>query len=109
MKNSIKFFVVSLLFLIFNSCSTETRQDCEINKYGTVQITNTSSNPYDIYIDGKFVLKLFGNQTSSKLKVSEGNDRKFYAEQASGFVLFPTVKNSTLSIISCSSYTWQIP
>lgn len=109
MKISIKIFAVSLLFLFINSCTTETRQDCEINKYGTIQIINTSSNPYDIYIDGKFVLKLFGNQTSSKLKVSEGNDRKFYAEQSSGFVLFPTVKNSTLSIISCSSYTWQIP
>ncbi len=70
-----------ILILGCYSCSTETKQDCEVNKYGTIEITNTSSNPYNIYINKSYVMKLFGNQTSSKIKVKEGNNVELYAEQ----------------------------
>jgi hypothetical protein len=54
MRKANKFFVLTLLSVLligFYSCSTETKQDCEINKYCTIEITNTSTNPYNIYID----------------------------------------------------------
>ena len=104
-----KFFLMSFIILGFNYCSTETKQDCEINKYCTIEITNTSTNPYNIYIDNKFVMKLFGNQKSGNIKVNEGNDIKFFAEQSSGYILYPTTKTSNFNLVRCSKYSWQIP
>lgn len=112
MRKANKFFVLTLLSVLlfgFYSCSTETKQDCEVNKYCTVEITNTSSNPYNIYINKSFVMKLFGNQKSGNIKVKEGNGIEFFAEQSSGYILYPTTKTSILNLVRCSKYTWQIP
>ncbi len=104
-----KLFLIAILIFCISSCTSESKQDCEVNKYGTIEITNTSTNPYNIYINNAFVVKLFGNQKSGKIKVSEGNSVKFFAEQSSGYILYPTTKTTQFNIVRCSNYTWQIP
>lgn len=102
-----------LLFLCVFVCSScqpeEVKPDCEIRNYGTITISNSSSNPYDIFVDGVFQQQLGGGRISGDIRINGGNDRSLYAKQVSGFVLFPTEKSTTFNVVSCSSYTWQIP
>ena len=93
-----------------NSCKkSNPKADCEINKYGTITISNSSSNPYKIYVDDIFQMQISGGSISNKIKIKEGNNRKLYAEQVSGYRLYPTTKTNSFNVISCSNYSWQIP
>lgn len=98
------------LIILFASCEKEpSKPDCEVKKYGTVTISNSSSNPYDIYVDNVLKLQLPGGSISTKINVDEGNNRKLYAKQVSGYLLFPTERSTSFNVISCSEYSWQIP
>ena len=44
-----------------------------------------------------------------ELTVSEGNNKNLYAEQADGYILYPTTESKSLNVVRCSDYTWQIP
>lgn len=80
---------------------------CTKDETGTVRFKNNSSNPYELFINGE-----------SKGEFSGGTWRNFYldpgvytlkAEQVSGFVLFPTVKNGQITVESGESLEWSFP
>ena len=109
-KPFLLFLTIFTIFTIFNSCSKkDSKPDCEVNKYGTITISNSSSNPYDIYIDGVYSTRLSGRAISTKIKINEGNTRVLYAIQVSGYILYPTEKTTIFNVLSCSDYSWQIP
>jgi hypothetical protein len=85
------------------------KPECETKKTGTITVSNSSSNPYDIYIDNVHQVKLAGNSISAKLTISEGNNRTLFAKQASGYLLTPTEKTAKFNVVACSDYSWQIP
>ncbi len=102
-------FSIGLVLLFgLGSCGKD-QKPCEAEKYATFQISNNSSNPYDIWIDNVYQFRLNGNSISAQIKVSEGNNRKFYAKQVSGFILFPTEKTDNFAVLRCNAYAWQIP
>ncbi len=111
MKNLKSILFAFAICTVFNSCTKKApaKSDCEIYKYGTITISNSSSNPYDIDIDGVFQVRLNGGNISAKIKLYEGNNRLLHCKQVSGYLLFPTEKSSNFNVISCSDYTWQIP
>ncbi len=108
MSNFIRFvFFLTISGLVLTSC--EKKPDCEVNKTGTITISNSSSNPYDIYINGIHKVQLKGNGISSEITISEGNDRELYARQVSGYILYPTERTEYFNVVRCSDYSWQIP
>lgn len=111
MKNLISLSAALFLFLSLAGCSKDemSQESCERNKTGTVTVSNSSSNPYDIYINGTYRLRLGGGQISEQITLNEGNGTNLQAEQVSGFVLYPTIKQKQANIVRCSNYTWQIP
>lgn len=74
---------------------------------GTVRFTSTSTNPYNLYIDGVFKKQIPGN-TFSEFDLTEGS-HQVKAEQVSGFVLFPTIKEGTISVFGCKELEWIFP
>ncbi len=104
-----------ILFLIIltislSSCTDEvTKPDCEINKCGWVTISNNSKNPYDFYIDDVFQSRLNGGSITKSIKINEGNNRKLYVKQVSGYIIYPTEVTTSLNVLRCSEYGWQIP
>jgi hypothetical protein len=110
MKKFNLYSVFLILFLLIVSCAKENNQpSCEVYKTGTITISNSSSNPYKIYIDGVFQIQLSGGSISQELEINEGNGRELYAVQVSGYLFYPTEKQTTLNVVRCSSYNWQIP
>lgn len=94
--------------IFFLSCSKD-EPSCETYKTGTVTISNSSSNPYNIYVDGAFKITLNGNSISEEIDLNEGNGRQLYAVQVSGYLFSPTERETTFNVLRCTDYTWQIP
>ncbi len=103
------FILLCTSFLLISSCETNNAKDCEINKYGTIQISNTSTNPYDIWINGTYQGTINGKSLSTEIKIDEGNNQKLYAKQKSGYLLYPTEKTDYLTVLRCNNYSWMIP
>jgi len=118
MKKTIKlmrtvFAGLAVILVFLTSCEKESTEpekpDCEVKKYGTITISNSSSNPYDIYVDNVFKIQMPGGSISTKINIDEGNNRKLYAKQVSGYLLYPTERSSSFNVLSCSDYSWQVP
>ena len=93
MKKLIILFTVSLLMIgviSLSSCKKET----QITNY-ELRFTNTSSNPYFVEINGK-TSTLIGN-TFKNYDLPKGT-YAWKVTQQSGFILFPTVKQGTVSL-----------
>ena len=99
----------ALIILLFATSLLACKSECEKSKKGTITVSNSSSNPYDFYIDGVFQVRLSGNSISEKIKVSQGDKRVFYVKQVSGYLLYPTERTKEFNVVSCSDYDWQIP
>lgn len=110
-KTTILLFTL-ISILNFSSCSKsneDSKPDCELKKYGTVIISNSSNNPYNVYIDNVFKVQVPGKSISNKIELNEGNGRKLYAKQVSGYLLYPTEVDKSFNVVRCSDYSWQIP
>ena len=101
-------FFSAFLILAVACSKSEPEKPCEVNKTTTITISNSSSNPYDVYVDGIYKTRVYGNAIQD-ITVNEGNNRAFYAEQVSGYVFYPTTRSSTINVLRCTPYTWQIP
>lgn len=94
--------LLALVSLVGLSCNNE--DDCMT---GTVRFINTSDNPYNLYIDDQFQLRIEGN-SSEVLDLLEG-ESKGRVEQVSGFVLFPTILERNLVVFGCQEEEWVFP
>lgn len=101
--------------MVVMGCTTSTedsvipKEDCETKKYALVTISNTSSNPYNLYVDDVFRRKIDGKAIVKDIKINEGNGHKLYVEQISGYLLYPATKTVNFNIVRCSDYSWIIP
>lgn len=105
MKSKFTYLTISLFFLstlLSTSCNQE--DDCFM---GTVRFTNTSNNPYRIYLNGDYEMQLPGN-TFTEIELIEGS-YNLKAEQVSGYILYPTVKQTELHIFGCDEKEWVFP
>lgn len=98
-----------LTMLVSTSCESNSSKDCEVNRYGTIQISNTSTNPYDFFIDGTYECTINGKSLSNDIRIDEGNNHKLYVKQVSGYLLYPTEKTEYITVIRCNKYSWIIP
>ena len=80
---------------------------CTKDDTGTLKIRNNSTDTYKISING-----------ASKGEFSSKEWRNFYldagsytlkAEQVTGFILFPTIKNGQINLSSGESLEWSFP
>lgn len=91
-----------------NQLAESNRADCDKNNYGSVTVRNTSSNPYDLYIDGNYHDRFSGG--SAKVVKVSGGTHTFRAVQVSGYMFTATVKQSQLNVIKCNnSHTYNFP
>lgn len=105
---SMKKLIIILLPLMAIACQKEdTRPACEKNNTATVKLTCTSNNPYEIYVNQKFV-KVINPNTSEDLQIKAGSNA-VQAVQASGYLISPTVRNLTRDFKQCSTTTFSFP
>lgn len=69
----------------------ESLPPCQKNNTGILTIVNSSSNPYNIYINGNFVYTING-KGADQIEVNIGTVN-VKAEQKSGYMFYPTVNN----------------
>jgi len=81
--------------------STKNMVTCILAKSGTLKINNTSSNPYDIYINGVLKITNMAGGTTQSFKAAIGT-YNVRVLQKSGYVFTPTDKTYSGSI-SCGT------
>jgi len=97
--------------LLLSGCEKEKddpKPDCEANGYGWIDVTNTSSNPYDLIVDGKTQVRIAGSTIIRNIKVNKGM-RTLEAKQVSGYLFSPTHVVRNFNISACTDYAWSIP
>ncbi len=94
-----KLFVFFIVILFFQSCD-------ELNK-GTIRLSNNSTDPYSIFIDGNYQATLNAN-TYSEYRLLEGV-HKVQVKQNSGYLLYPTEKEYSVRIESMKSVEYVFP
>jgi len=96
--------LVGLLFAT-SSCSKEELPPlCD---EGTLRLTNISSNPYMYYLNGAYQATLKGN-TFQEFEILEGK-HTIRLVQESGYLLFPSIKESSVSVFGCKESELVFP
>lgn len=72
-----------------------------------MRFTSTSNNPYDLFIDGEYQLKIDGNSFLELDLPEEKYNGKVV--QQSGFLLFPIIVEKTLNVFGCEESQWIFP
>ena len=103
MKKIIYLSFLLFTFLFISSC----KKDIIVCPTGKIRISSNSTNPYNIYINGAFKVKLEGNK-SVDYDLPEG-EYTLKAEQISGYLLYPTIKTEKISIFGCKEVQWIFP
>jgi hypothetical protein len=96
------FLLILSTLLLTTACNKE--DDCLTGK---VRLTSLSDHPYDLYLDGAFSRRIQGN-TFVEIDLIEGQHRA-KVEQVSGYLLFPTVRETTLNVFGCKETEWVFP
>lgn len=97
MKKTITALLLLIMFL----------SGCEALRMGTLKITNNSSNPYTLTLDGINKGTINGN-TSKEFKLDEGA-HSVSTTQISGYVLYPSVFANTINVYSGQESVWSFP
>lgn len=108
-----KFLLGVLLFFTISGCEKEkdpvyvgppvtNQPDCEKNTYGSFTFFSGKSNPYLIYINGVFKGTI-GSFGSLKIEYVNTDCYSVKVEQASGYVLYPTILTGTHCIKNCTN------
>lgn len=98
----LSFLLLFTSFLFSTACEKE--NDC-LN--GTVRFTSQSNNPYNLYINDILERRIPGN-TFIELNLPEGRHRA-KVEQVSGYLLVPTIRETTLNVFGCQDSQWIFP
>lgn len=99
--------VILLLFAVVSFDACRKKEACETNNTCTVQFTNVNStNPYNIYINGTYQFQVNGNSGTNTATVTPGT-LSLKAEQASGYLVTPTIYTANLAVAQCAKGTWS--
>jgi hypothetical protein len=105
MHRSMKFKISTFLLL----CSLALALGCSKDEFGTgsVKFINKSTNPYKLSINGASKGEISGN--SSKIIDLDVGTYTLKAEQVSGYILFPTVKDGEITVRRNDFLEWSFP
>lgn len=100
---------VTGIALLLSSCAKDDTNTAKPSKCttGTIRFTNTSKNPYYIYIDGNVVGLLDGGKFLDE-EVNVGS-HSVRAKQYSGYILIPTDESNKVSVTGCGSVEFVFP
>jgi len=96
--------IAAIWMMIFTGCTKEDNADCSMGK---LRYTNTSNNRYTIYLDGASKGNLSGNKFI-EYDVTKGS-HSIKAVQFEGYVLYPTIRETNVTIQGCDNKEFIFP
>jgi hypothetical protein len=106
MKNTLLILAICILGLSGCKDKEDTRPECEQNGTGTITVTVKFDNPYEIYVNDEFN-RIAESKRPATISLSKG-DYKLKAIQASGYLLFPTERETSFHVEQCAERNWTI-
>lgn len=115
--NTMKKILLSILIIvaIASGCTKEKNQpnngngtgSTPVPTTGTLYFQNTKTDPYIIYLDGTSMGTLLPGTTSSGYTITSGISHAVKSQQASGYIVYPTVYTGTATLNPGGSVTWS--
>ena len=99
------FLLTAIICTMLIGCTKEIT--CQQNNTGTLNVSCTSSNPYNISVDGVNEGTIAGNGSNS-YQITTGT-HTVIATQQSGYTLIPTIKTAQITISRCESSSFAFP
>lgn len=84
------------------------RYNCEKEKTGNIVFWNQSKDDYDVYINNTFKFTIEGWYTHP-IDLPGGYTYNIQVKQKNGYILYPTVKNYTVSLSVCDEKRINFP
>jgi hypothetical protein len=91
--------------------ATTENHPCVAANKGWLKVVNNSANPYDVTITGPTAVNDFtlpGGYQADSIYVGVGT-YGLHSVQLSGYVLFPSEYNTTITLPRCNVVTWSFP
>lgn len=106
-RNMKKLFFITLLAISFAQCTKETEQPtkepCEVFNTGKGKVINLQSDPYLVYLDGKYIGRCAANATFEH--DIEPSTYSFKAVQETGYLIYPSEYVSNYNVVKCQTTT----
>lgn len=100
-------YLLVALALITAGCTKSDSNTATVDT-GSIRFTNTSSNPYEIFLDGADKGAQPGGTYSTITNVTVGS-HTVKASQNSGYIISPTVRNGTLTVTKGQEISFVFP
>ena len=102
-----RFFPILLLGFLFAFSSCKKEELPPICETSTLRLTNISANPYTYFLNGAYQATIKGN-TFLEFEIKEGK-QTIKLVQESGYLLFPTIIESNVSVFGCEKFEVVFP
>ncbi len=99
-------YLLAAAVLFVTACTKDetTKDNCT---EGTIRFTNNSNNTYRVYINGALKDVIPGKKFN-EFKLPKGV-YGLKAEQSEGYVLYPTIRTTDVSIKGCDEHEFVFP
>lgn len=102
-------FILAFVALLAGCKKSEPLADCEVNKTGSIKVVNSSANPYRLYVDGTFYGNVPGNANFTIETIGAGAGKFVFVEQISGYLVFPSTFQNSLTVNQCTTSEFYFP
>jgi hypothetical protein len=77
---------------------------CQVNNLGTLKVKNNMNHPYDVFVNSAYRGTVPSKGERSYDDLTAGTYSVYY-EQSSGYILYPTTFNQSVTIVRCRVFT----
>lgn len=89
-------------------CETAPLPPCELNHYGNYNAYNNNIDPYFLYVNGTLKATVPGYTYLSVTNTASGYYSMHWV-QASGYLIYPTVYDNSVTVYDCNTTSCTIP
>ena len=98
-KRIINCLLLSIIVVFISSC---------LKSGGSIKIINNSDNPYSITLNGTSKGTINGHETKNLVSITAGT-YTITVTQLSGYLIYPSVYSTSLTLENGKTYNWSFP
>ena len=99
--------IIAVSLLLFSCDKEKDKKACERNNTFSIELINSKTDPYEIYVNEKYVGTIAGKDKQT-FDISAGYF-KITFKQKSGYLLYPSVYDMTDTYSACERYYKVFP
>jgi len=83
--------------------TVDLRTECQKQNIGYITLSNGYKDAYDVFVNSVYYKQVPANSHIDNIKYAAGKSYTIKIQQVSGYILYPTVKQFTLTLNQCDN------